>query len=72
MEQILRLLRTETIEWLSSAALKAETANNPNTERRYKVEVLLSLATNTIPLDDQIIQRRTGQEACPTGAMVRP
>ena len=61
MEQILRLLRTETIEWLSSAALKAETANNPNTERRYKVEVLLSLATNTIPLDDQIIQRRTGR-----------
>ena len=61
MEQILRLLRTETIEWLSSAALKAETANNPNTERRYEVEVLLSLATNTIPLDDQIIQRRTGR-----------
>ena len=61
MERILRLLRTETIEWLSSAALKAETANNPNTERRYEVEVLLSLATNTIPLDDQIIQRRTGR-----------
>ena len=60
VEQILRLLRAETIEWLSSAALKAETANNPDTVRRYEVEVLLLLATNTIPLDSQIIQRAKG------------
>jgi hypothetical protein len=48
VEQILRLLRAKTIEWLSSTALKAETNNNPDAERRYEVEVLLSLATNTI------------------------
>ena len=68
VEQILRLLRTETIEWLSSAALKVETANNPNRERRYEVEVLLALATITIPLDRQIILRAKELEAVGYGA----
>ena len=57
MEQILRLLRAKTIERLSSTALKAETSNNPDAERRYEVEVLLLLATDTIPLGSQVIQR---------------
>ena len=70
VEQILRLLRAETIEWLSSTALKAETANNPDTVRRYEVEVLLLLATNTIPLDSQIIQRAKELEAVGYGAFV--
>jgi predicted nucleic acid-binding protein len=68
VEQILRLLRAKTIEWLSSAALKAETSNNPDAERRYEVEVLLLLATNTIPLDSQIIQRAKELEAVGYGA----
>ena len=72
VEQILRLLRTEAIEWLSSAALKAETANNPNTERRHEVEVLLSLATNTVPLDGQIIRRAKELEAAGYGAFDAP
>ena len=41
VEQILRLLRAKTIEWLSSAAVEAETSANPDLERRHGVEVLL-------------------------------
>jgi hypothetical protein len=40
VEQILRLLRAKTIEWLSSTALEAETSNNPDQERRYEVSGL--------------------------------
>jgi predicted nucleic acid-binding protein len=68
VEQILRLLRAKTVEWLSSTALKAETSNNPDAERKYEVEVLLSLATSTIPLDSQIIQRAEELEAVGYGA----
>jgi predicted nucleic acid-binding protein len=68
VEQILRLLRAKTVEWLSSTALKAETSNNPDAERKYEVEVLLSLATTTIPLDSQIIQRAEELEAVGYGA----
>jgi len=57
VEQILRRLRANTIEWLSSAALEAETSNSPDPERRDAVQVLLLLATKTIPLDDHIIRR---------------
>ena len=57
MERIFGLLRAGRIEWLSSAALAAETSGNPDAERRYEVEVLLTLATDTVPLDSQIIQR---------------
>ena len=63
VEQILRLLRAKTIEWLSSTALKAETSKNPDAERRCEVEVLLLMATKTIPLDSQIILRATELEA---------
>jgi hypothetical protein len=55
VERILRRLRANTIEWLSSAALEAETSNSPDPERRDAVQVLLLLATKTIPLDGQII-----------------
>jgi hypothetical protein len=57
VERIFGLLRAGRIEWLSSAALAAETSGNPDAERRYEVEVLLTLATDTVPLDSQIIQR---------------
>lgn len=57
VEQYLPFLRANTIEWLSSTALEAETSNNPDPERRCQVQVLLLLATNTIPLDGQIIER---------------
>ena len=68
VEQVLRLLRAKTIEWLSSTALKAETSNNPDAERKCEVEVLLLLATNTILLDIQIIQRARELEAVGYGA----
>jgi predicted nucleic acid-binding protein len=68
VEQILRILRAESIEWLSSTALKAETANNLDTQRRYEVEVLLLLATHTIPVDSQIAQRGQELEAFGYGA----
>ena len=68
VERILRLLRDGVIEWLSSTVLKIETSNNPDAERRQEVEVLLSLATDTIPLDDQIIRRATELEIAGYGA----
>jgi predicted nucleic acid-binding protein len=68
VEQILRLLRAKNIEWLSSEALEDETSRNPDPERRDEVQVLLLLATNTIPLDGQIIQRATELEAAGYGA----
>ena len=68
VEQILRLLRANKIEWLSSTVLEAETSNNPDPERRREVQVLLLLAANTIPLDGQIIERAKGLEAVGYGA----
>jgi hypothetical protein len=68
VEQILRLLRAKAIEWWSSTALRAETGNNPDAERRYEVEVLLLLATDTIVLDSQIIRRAQELEAVGYGA----
>jgi predicted nucleic acid-binding protein len=67
VEQILRLLRANTIV-LSSIALKAETSHDPDAARRYEIEVLLLLATDTIPLDSQIIQRAKELEAVGYGA----
>ena len=57
-----------TIEWFSSTALEAETSNNPDSERRREVQVLLLLATNTIPLDGHIIERAKRLEAVGYGA----
>ena len=68
VERILRLLRDGVIEWLSSAVLKIETSSNPDAEKRQEVEVLLSLATDTIPLDDQIIRRARELEVAGYGA----
>ena len=68
VEQILRLLRANAIEWLSSTVLEAETSVNPDPERRREVQVLLLLATNTIPLDGQIIERAKCLEAVGYGA----
>jgi hypothetical protein len=71
VEQILRLLSVKTVEWLSSAPLKAETSHNPDAERRYEVEALLLLATTTIPLDGQIILRAKELEAAGYGPSMR-
>jgi predicted nucleic acid-binding protein len=68
VEQILRMLRAKTVEWRSSTVLKAETSSNPDLDRKYEVEVLLSLATDTIPLDSRIIQRAMDLEAAGYGA----
>lgn len=68
VEQILRLLRAKRIDWLSSTALKFEISLNPDAERRYEVEVLLLLATNTVPLDNQITQRAEELAALGYGA----
>lgn len=68
VEQILRLLRTHTIEWLSSTALEAETSNNPDPERRREVQVFLLLATSIIRLDGQIVRRAKGLETVGYGA----
>jgi hypothetical protein len=43
-------------------------SRNPDEERRYEVEVLLSLATSAIPLDSRFIQRTRELEAVGYGA----
>ncbi len=68
VEQILRLTRTKTIEWLASDVLKAEIANNPNAERRHEVEVLLSLAAETLSLDRATVERANELESAGYGA----
>jgi len=68
VEQILRLLRTKTIEWLSSTALEFETSNNPNLQRRYEIGVLMLLATETVALDVQTIHRAKELENAGYGA----
>jgi hypothetical protein len=47
-------------------------ATNPDSERKYEVQVLLLLATDTIPLDGQIIQRAKELEAVGYGAFDAP
>jgi hypothetical protein len=68
MVEIVRLLHANTIEWPSSTVLEAETSNNPDPEPSREVQVLLLLATSTIPLDRQIIARAKGLEAVGCGA----
>jgi predicted nucleic acid-binding protein len=68
VERIFGLLRAGRIEWFSSPALEAETSGNPDAERRYEVAVLLTLATDKVPLDSQIIQRAVDLEALGYGA----
>lgn len=63
VEQTLHRLSANTVEWLSSAALEAETSRNPDSERRAEIQVLLLRATKTIPLDGQVIQRAEELEA---------
>jgi predicted nucleic acid-binding protein len=61
VEQILRLVRTNTIQWLSSVV--REVAKDPEWERRGEAEVLLSLATETLPIDTSIVERAKALEA---------
>jgi predicted nucleic acid-binding protein len=68
MERIFRLVRAKAIQWSSSTALEAETGSNPDPERRYEVEVLLLLATDSIPLSSEIVQRAKELEALGYGA----
>lgn len=68
VEQILRLARGNAIEWVSSDALRTELANNPDAERRNEAEVLLSLATETLSLGGDIVQRAQALEAAGYGA----
>jgi predicted nucleic acid-binding protein len=68
MQRIFRLVLAKAIQWSSSTALEAETGSNPDPERRYEVEVLLLLATDSIPLSSEIVQRAKELEALGYGA----
>lgn len=68
VEGVLLLARAKTVQWSSSTAFKAETGSNPDAERRREVEALLLLATDSIPLNSEIIQRAKELEALGYGA----
>ncbi len=68
VEQVLRLVRTRGIEWVSSVALQAEIEQNPDPERRRAVKALLLLATETISLDARVVLRAKGLELAGYGA----
>jgi hypothetical protein len=49
IERILELARTGAAEWISSVALEAEVAGNPDAENRREIEALLLLANEVQP-----------------------
>jgi predicted nucleic acid-binding protein len=68
VELVLRLVRTGEIEWASSAVLRAELENDPDRIRRSETEVLLLMASRTIPLDGSSVERAKALEAAGYGA----
>jgi len=57
IERILRGVREEKCSWLGSEVLTAEVERNPQIERRRENGALLSLASGSIEVNDQILDR---------------
>jgi hypothetical protein len=55
VQRILELARIGAVEWISSVALEAEVAGNPDIESRREMEALLLLANKVQPLDAGIV-----------------
>lgn len=68
VELILRRVQQGEIRWLSSEALKDEIGRSPNLERRLENAALLSLAAETVGIDDAIVGLATELEGAGYGA----
>ena len=56
-ERIFRRMRAGSIQWISSEALVEEINRNPRRERRIENAALLAHATETVGLNDHIVDR---------------
>jgi predicted nucleic acid-binding protein len=54
--------------WIGSEVLRFEVAQNPDAERRRRVEVLVASATESVSLDEPVEQRGTELERLGFGA----
>ncbi len=54
--------------WIGSEVLDFEVVQNPDAERRRRVQVLLRSAAESVPLDDTVMQRGTELEGLGFGA----
>ena len=68
VERFFRRMRTGSLEWISSEALVEEINGNPTTERRLENLALLSQATETIEVNDHIINRAKQLQAAGYGS----
>ena len=68
VERILEWARIGAVEWISSVALEAEVAGNPDIESRREMEALLLLANEVRPLDADIVARAKELETAGYGA----
>jgi predicted nucleic acid-binding protein len=57
VEQILRRTREGVIQWISSEALADEIDRNPHLERRLENAALLTHASETVELNDNVVSR---------------
>lgn len=60
IETLMGVATRDANVWVGSAALEAEIARNPNSERREDAQALLTFVKQTIRLDDTIVQRARG------------
>ncbi len=58
--RVLTQVRMGTVDLISSEALEDEARRNPSMERRVEVETFLSLASETVEIDNGVIRRAQG------------
>lgn len=68
VEQILRWMQQGGIQWISSEALVEEIDRNPYVERRLENTALLSLAFESVEVDDSIASRAANLRIAGYGA----
>jgi hypothetical protein len=75
IERVLARVRMGLVDMISSEALEGEARRNPSMDRRLEVEAFLSLASNTVEIDDAVARRaphcRSRVGACGRAAVYR-
>jgi hypothetical protein len=68
VERILRETRRGAIEWVSSEAIFDEVERNPDTEKRLETAALLTLASESVEVDESIAGRALELQIASYGA----